>query len=75
MYRGLSRRSIHLSEVAIMPGPGTGADSAGQIQPAFTSAAPRPVCRASTSVTRAPSVASWYAVVRPMAPPPMTTTC
>ena len=55
MYSGLSRRSIHVNDFLIMAGPGTGADSAGQIHPALTSAAPRPVRRASTNVTSAPS--------------------
>ena len=59
MYSGLSRRSIHASDLVTMPGPGTGALSPGQYQPAFTSAAPRPVRRASTTVTSAPSRARW----------------
>ena len=55
MYSGLSGRSIHFSDLSTMPGPGTGAASAGTIQPALTSEAPRPVRRASTRVTVSPS--------------------
>ncbi len=54
----LSRRSIQRAAWPIIPGAGTGPDSAGQTQPAFTSHASRPEPRRSMTVTCAPSRAS-----------------
>ena len=74
MYTGRARRTIHVIVCATTFGPGTGADSAGTNQPAFTADAPSPTPRASTTTTSAPARARAYAVVSPMTPPPTTTT-
>ena len=74
MRSGPSRVISAFAALGSMPGPGSGASSVGERNPALPRAAPDPRAARSTTVTDAPRSCSASALVNPMRPPPMTTT-